>query len=124
VRDFLLLVVISGLRSWRRGSLRYGVEQARIEAWLDAIRLTAASDYDLAVELAAAARLIKGYGDTHARGLRNFERIMAERHRILTISNGAETVARLIKAALADEQGRALDEAIEHIQEPTPLAAE
>jgi indolepyruvate ferredoxin oxidoreductase beta subunit len=119
---FLTLSLIAGMRSWRRGSLRYEVEQARILAWLADICETAAVDYDLAVELAACARLIKGYGDTHARGLGNFKRIMAARRTAGRI--GASDLAGLIRAALADEQGRALDAAIAAIETPTPMAAE
>ena len=47
-------------------------ENGRIEAWLDAIERLRAAHYDLAVELARAQRLIKGYGETHERGWRNF----------------------------------------------------
>ena len=121
---FLTLYLIAGLRSWRRGSLRFGIEQARIEAWLKDIREAAPGDYDLAVELAAAARLIKGYGDTHERGLRNFERVSAMRSRLVGEATGAAIMARLIRAALADEHGKALDEAIATLEEPAPMAAE
>ena len=34
LRGYLLLYAMAGLRRWRRGSLRYSVENARIEAWL------------------------------------------------------------------------------------------
>jgi indolepyruvate ferredoxin oxidoreductase beta subunit len=123
LRDFLLLSWFASLRPGRRGTLRYAKEQARIEAWLTAIRETAPADYDVSVEIAAAARLIKGYGDTHARGLRNFERLMAERGR-LHGSAGAAVMANLNRAALADEAGRALDQALLSLNDPAPLAAE
>jgi indolepyruvate ferredoxin oxidoreductase beta subunit len=123
LRDFLLLSWFASLRPGRRGTLRYANEQARIEAWLTAIRETAPADYDVSVEIAAAARLIKGYGDTHARGLRNFERLMAERGR-LHGGAGAAVMANLIRAALADEAGKALDQAMLALTDPAPLAAE
>jgi indolepyruvate ferredoxin oxidoreductase, beta subunit len=123
VRDFLLLSWFANLRPGRRGTLRYAEEQARIEAWLSAIRETAPAEYDVAVEIAAAARLIKGYGDTHARGLKNFERIMAERSRLHGAA-GAAVMANLIRAALAGEDGKALDTAILSLVDPAPLAAE
>lgn len=123
VRDFLLLSWFAGLRPGRRGTLRYAEEQGRIEAWLQAVRETAPADYDLSVEIAAAARLIKGYGDTHARGLRNFERLMAERGRLHGTA-GAAVMANLIRAALADEAGKALDAAFLSLIDPAPLAAE
>lgn len=124
VRGFLMLSLIASLRGWRRASLRFAVEQARIEAWLRDIRETAPADYDLAVELAAAARLIKGYGDTHERGLRSFDRIAAQRARLVDDPSGAAVMARLIRAALADEQGKALADALATIEEPAPMAAE
>ncbi len=123
VRDFLLLSWFAGLRSGRRGTLRFATEQARIEGWLQAVHETVPADYDLAVELAAAARLIKGYGDTHARGLRNFDRVVAERGRLQGRPQGPAVMANLIRAALADEEGKALDGVLATLNDP-PLAAE
>jgi indolepyruvate ferredoxin oxidoreductase beta subunit len=123
VKDFLLLSFIASWRKGRRGTLRYAQEQARIEAWLQAVKAAAPADYDLAVEIAACARLIKGYGDTHARGLRNFERIMLEWPR-LTGAAGAAVMAKLVRAALADEAGAALETALAELNDPAPLAAE
>ncbi|MFJ1288436.1 DUF6537 domain-containing protein, partial [Acinetobacter baumannii] len=57
LRWFLLLSLLAGWRRWRRGTLRYQVEQARIEDWLALIR---AADADAAIELARCQRLIKG----------------------------------------------------------------
>jgi len=124
VGAFLMLSLLASLRPARRGSLRYGVEQARIEAWLKAVRETAPADYDLAVEVAACARLIKGYGDTHARGLRNFEALMARRAALQGRPAGAAVMANLIKAALADEEGRALARQLEDLDGRPALAAE
>jgi indolepyruvate ferredoxin oxidoreductase beta subunit len=124
VRDFLLLSFLAGLRTGRRGTLRYGREQERIEAWLKVVHETTPADYDLAVELAAAARLIKGYGDTHARGLNNFERVTAQRTRLLGKPQGPAVMANLVRAALADEAGKTLDGVIATLDDPAPLAAE
>ena len=68
---FLMLRLLAGHRRNRRGTLRYARENARIEAWLCAIRDEA--DATLALELIKTQNLIKGYGDTHARGLAKFE---------------------------------------------------
>lgn len=54
-------------------------------------------------------RLIKGYGDTFERGLGNYERIV-ERYRKGNLA--AADIARLREAALADEEGQALDQAL------------
>ena len=48
-------------------------ERGRIEPWLAEIRRQRRLRLRLAVEIAACQRLVKGYSDTHARGLRNFQ---------------------------------------------------
>ena len=87
------------------------VENARIEAWLQAIHATAASDSALAVEIARCQRLVKGYSDTHERGTRHFERLMKAAPQLAGRSDAAATLRRLRDAALADEHGKALDAA-------------
>jgi indolepyruvate ferredoxin oxidoreductase, beta subunit len=105
---FLLLYSVAGLKRWRRGTLRYREENARIEAWLARIERQAASDYALGVELARAQRLIKGYGETHERGWRNFCTVVGELERLAARADGAAILSRLQEAALADEEGHAL----------------
>ena len=73
---FLLLYAIAGLRRFRRTSLRFAVENARIEAWLAEIARVAAPDPALAVEVAQCQRLVKGYSDTHERGWKSFGVLM------------------------------------------------
>jgi indolepyruvate ferredoxin oxidoreductase beta subunit len=106
LRWFLVLRTLAGLRRWRPKSLRFADEQARIETWLGRVRAAATRDNALAIELVRCQRLIKGYGDTFERGLGNFERIMAAE------PQSAEEVSRLCAAALADEGGQRLDEAL------------
>lgn len=106
LRWFLMLSVLASGRRWRRSTLRYQTEQARIEAWLDTVR---SADPDVALELIKCQRLIKGYGDTFERGLHNFTRIV-ERYRAGGLS--ASGIARLREAALADEKGDALQTAL------------
>ena len=112
VRGFVLLYAIASLRPLRRGSLRFGVESARIDAWLARIAATAARDAALALEIARCQKLVRGYGDTHARGWANFERLM----RVLDAGAGrapdAAGLRSLREAALADEDGVALARAI------------
>ena len=109
VRGFLLLYALAGLRRWRRGTWRFREENARIEAWLAAIERLAATRYELAVELARAQRLIKGYGETHERGWRNFSALVAQLERLAARTDGALVLSRLQEAALADEEGLALE---------------
>lgn len=62
----------------------------------------------LAVEVGRLQRLVKGYGDTHERGERNFTVLMALADDLVAREDGAATLARLHDAALADEEGSAL----------------
>jgi indolepyruvate ferredoxin oxidoreductase beta subunit len=101
---FLLLYTLAGLKRWRRGSLRYQVENARIEDWLARIAAAAAINPQLATELAQCQRLVKGYSDTHARGLRNYETLVDAVQRAGARIAPA-TVRELRDAALADEHG-------------------
>jgi len=65
--------------------------------------------YELGVETLACRRLVKGYSDTHARGLSKFERVMAAVPTLAPREDGPEWLGRLKRAALADEMGAALD---------------
>jgi indolepyruvate ferredoxin oxidoreductase, beta subunit len=108
VTGFLMLYTLGGLKRWRRGTLRYQEENARIEQWLTRIESLAATHYALAVELAKAQRLVKGYGETHERGWRNFSALIERIDELAAREDGAEVFARLQVAALADEEGKAL----------------
>ena len=114
---FIPLYLLARLRRFRRGTLRYRVEQERIEAWL--ARIAAGTGrYELAVEIAECQRLIKGYGDTHARGLKSYDTIMQFVDRGAGRADLAAAVRRLRSAALADEEGRALDSALHELEPP------
>ena len=108
ITGFLLLYGIAGLRRWRRSTLRFHEENARIEDWLARIEALASQNYSLAVELARAPRLIKGYGETYERGWRNFSLLLEQLSALTPRADGGARLARLIEAALADEEGVAL----------------
>lgn len=120
VSGFLLLYALSGARRWRRATLRFAEENARLEAWLARIGALAGTHYDLAVELARAQRLIKGYGETHERGWRNFCTLVAQLQCLAERSDGAALLARLQEAALADEEGQALAREVEQLAGAAP----
>jgi len=109
VRGFLLLYLLAGLRRWRRGTLRYRNEHARIDAWLDQVRATAPLSYALAVEVAECPRLVKGYGETRARGTRNFEALMRSLPALAAVPDAAARLRAMREAALADENWAAPD---------------
>jgi indolepyruvate ferredoxin oxidoreductase beta subunit len=112
VSGFLLLYGLSKFKSLRRRSLRFAAEQAALSGWLDHVAENAASNYALALEVARMRGLVKGYGDTHERGRAKYERLTATLPQLRNRDNAAATLADLIKAALADEQGEALQKAI------------
>jgi indolepyruvate ferredoxin oxidoreductase beta subunit len=92
VVGFLLLYVVAGLRRWRPRTLRHAREWDRIGRWLATVRAVAPEDQALAMELLVNQRLIKGYSDTHARGLDKFSRVMDAGVRL----NGLEEVLRTV----------------------------
>jgi len=77
LRWFLALRLVAAGRGWRRSTLRYAEEQARIEQWLARVRDLAGRDRELAVETVRCQRLIKGYGDTFERGMAAFHALLA-----------------------------------------------
>ena len=113
VSGYALLRAIAGLRRWRRGTLRYADEHARIDAWLTAVARHAKIDYALALEIAQCQSLVRGYGETFERGLMNFNRIVTIADRLAGRPDAAPTVARLRRAAAADDHGAALGRELE-----------
>lgn len=109
---FLQLYLIAGLRRWRRKSLRFRRETAQIDRWLATVQELLPSDYALAAEVAECPRLVKGYGDTHALGSRNFESLMKVIPELGKRDNAADILKRLREAALSDDTGKTLDSAL------------
>src|ERR1035437_363905 len=112
---FLQLYGLASLRRFRPGSFRFSREQWRIREWLERIPALAAQDYSLALEVAECSRLIKGYGDTHTLGSGNFEAIIAVLPALGGRSDAAQIVRKLREAALADDTGQRLSEALQEM---------
>src|SRR5262249_53734974 len=106
IGGFLQLFILASLRRWRPKSLRFEREHKNIAQWLARITSVAKEDRALALEVAECARLIKGYGDTHLLGSRNFDAIMNAAPAL-----EAHQIRRLREAALADDTGLKLTEA-------------
>jgi indolepyruvate ferredoxin oxidoreductase beta subunit len=113
---FLMLYALSGFRRFRRSTLRHKTEVAHRDAWLARVREAAPKNYDLAVELETNRRLVKGYSDTHSRGLSKFDRVMTAAERLEGREDAALWVRRLREAALKDEEGAALDGALKTVE--------
>ena len=116
IGGFLLMWTLGRMRWLRRRSLRFHDENALQERWLAAIARAAGDDYGLAVEVAACARLIKGYGSTYHRGRGNFLRILESVVEPMLADgpsgDAAAAVRDAIRAALADADGKQLDETL------------
>ena len=98
ISGFLALRILALMRPLRRLSYRYKIEQAGIDRWLAEI---ARADPALALEIARNARLIKGYGDTHARGQAAFEALQDD----VAAGAGAEAIAAARSRALSNNTG-------------------
>jgi indolepyruvate ferredoxin oxidoreductase, beta subunit len=119
ISGFLMLAAVASLKPLRRRSLRYAAEQAHLSAWLDKVLETSDTNYDLAVELAECLNLVKGYGDTHARGHANYSAILHALPLFAALPDAAATLAELRRAALADDTGAALRSVLDHIRAPS-----
>jgi indolepyruvate ferredoxin oxidoreductase beta subunit len=100
---FLQLYFLAGLRPWRRKSLRFKEEHARIREWLSQVAVVARENYPLALELAECPGIVKGYGDTRQRGRRNFDTVIANLPKLRRMNDGAMRLKKLREAALADD---------------------
>jgi indolepyruvate ferredoxin oxidoreductase beta subunit len=112
---FVMLWVVGGLRRWRRRLLRHAVEVEHLERWYRLALAHVAADYALGVEILECRRLIKGYSDTHARGLSKFDRVLSGLELVRGRDDAADWIRRLREAALKDEQGDMLDGALKTI---------
>jgi indolepyruvate ferredoxin oxidoreductase beta subunit len=65
-----------------------------------------AGNYDLAVEVIRCRRLIKGYSDTHARGLSKFDKVLAAIALVKDRDDAADWARRLREAALEGRRGQ------------------
>lgn len=109
---FLQLYAISSLRRFRRGLLRHKREMEHVEIWLALALRHLPQNYGLARGIVSTRRLIKGYSDTHARGLSKYDRVLSAVPVLANRDDADIWMDRLISIALKDENGTALDGAI------------
>ncbi|MDH2344587.1 indolepyruvate oxidoreductase subunit beta family protein [Bradyrhizobium sp. SSUT77] len=113
---FLALYVVAGLRGMRRRSLRHAVETAHRGQWLKAATEAVGTNYQLGVEILQCRRLVKGYSDTHSRGLSKFDKTLAAIKLVERRDDAADWARRLREAALKDSAGKELDGVIQTIK--------
>jgi indolepyruvate ferredoxin oxidoreductase beta subunit len=122
------LRLLASLRVLRPWGSRYATEQALIEEWLGGIEAATSVSPALGLELARCGQLIKGYGSTNERGKDNLLHIL--RHvcgpaSAVPLAEQAAAVARIRQAALQDEAGQALDQALlQHGAPARPVKAQ
>ncbi len=131
ISGYLRFRALAGLRAIRPFGYRYKEEQKAIESWLALIVQAAKLSPALALEVAECARLIKGYGDTHARGTANYRTIQT---RVIAPAlagkipsqRAADAIASARTAALVDPEGESLAKCLAEIdgQGSFRLAAE
>ncbi|HVF64787.1 MAG TPA: indolepyruvate oxidoreductase subunit beta family protein [Casimicrobiaceae bacterium] len=123
----LALRVLGGLKPMRPYGSRYAAEQRMIERWLSVVAAGVAEDWQLGHEIALCGRLVKGYGATNERGkhdlLHVIEHLAAGGDKTPIQRASAIRNARI--AALADEDGKALDTAlVQSGAPPRPVKAQ
>jgi indolepyruvate ferredoxin oxidoreductase, beta subunit len=126
ISGFLRFLILAKLRRLRPYGHRYKQEQQQIESWLALIHEAARRSPELALEIAECARLIKGYGDTHTRGLANYRAIeervirpaLADQ---IPSGQAADAVASARTAALVDPEGESLARCLAEIDSQAPL---
>lgn len=117
ILGYLLLRMVAELRIIRKKTLRYHIENKRILAWLDLINKCVKINPDLAYEISVCPRLIKGYGNTHERGINRFSRIMAFIEKNQDQNNVNIKVAELRQAALLSSGGAEFNESLQNYNE-------
>ncbi|WP_291137739.1 indolepyruvate oxidoreductase subunit beta family protein [Hydrogenophaga sp.] len=112
VWGFLMLRTLAWLRPLRPRSLRYAQEDAAQYSWLEAmVRLMPVAPR-LAASVAGLPQVLKGYGETQARGRQNHARLWAEHvapalAHLNAIDDGAAALAfeQALRSTLADPEG-------------------
>lgn len=109
ITGFMMLRTLCFMKPKRRKFLRHKYEKAHLETLQQAAKRALSDDYALAVEVLSCQRLIKGYSDTHARGLSKFGRVLSALPMLKGHDDAAEWIRRLRELALKDEDGSGLD---------------
>jgi indolepyruvate ferredoxin oxidoreductase beta subunit len=120
ISGYLRFLLLAKLRRFRPFGYRYAQEQIQIDSWLGLIREAARHSAELGLEVAECARLIKGYGDTYARGLSNYRTVEARLIRPalagkIPLARAADALASARTAALVDPEGESLAKCLAEI---------
>jgi indolepyruvate ferredoxin oxidoreductase alpha subunit len=121
VTGYLRFLMLKKLRWMRPHGYRFKQEQTQIEAWLKLIAEAAKKSGALALEIVECARLIKGYGDTHTRGLANYRSIESRVIQpalagAIPLERAVDATASARTAALVDPEGESLAKCLAGIE--------
>lgn len=115
ISGFLALRFLASLKWLRKRGSRFAQEQAMIERWLAGVERGTRTHWQLGHEIAQCGRLIKGYGTTNERGKENLLHVLdhlATAASFEADAARAEAICAVRVAALADDAGKALDQAL------------
>lgn len=115
---FIRLRALAAMKRWRHRSLRHAEEMDWLALWLGHVEAALDRAPEAAIEIVETARLVRGYGSTYKRGLRNWRLIESE---IVAPCLDGRYPARLLGdavlqarlAALKDPEGTALDQVVD-----------
>ena len=131
VFGMLSLRVLASLKWLRVRGSRFAHEQAMIDQWLDAVIAGTQTHWALGHELAQCGRLIKGYGATNERAKENLLHIInhlaktGPHESSSALETRGKAIAAARAAALSDEAGKALDQAlVQHGAPARPVKAQ
>lgn len=128
VFGMLSLRLLANLKWLRVRGSRYATEQALIEQWLAGVVRGTQTHWQLGHEIALCGRLIKGYGSTNERGKDNLMHVLEHLATGASFASHelrAAAIAQAREAALLDEAGKALDQALVQHGAPTlPVKAQ
>lgn len=124
---FVALRFVASLRWLRPRGTRFAQEQEMIERWLGGIIHGVGASWQVGFEVAACARLIKGYGTTNERGKENLLHVL--NHLMDIDFESARARAAAIRSAresaMSDDTGKALDQALANAGAPArPVKAQ
>lgn len=122
---YLMLRFLARLRPLRPRSLRYTQEHEAMAAWLAAMQQVLPLAPGFALALAGLPQVLKGYGDTQARGRLNYARLWAMQVAPVLagdtdIDSAAAHLGAALKSTLADPEGK-LNQA--HVAAPRAAAS-
>ena len=109
ITGFMMLRALCFMKSRRRKLLRHENERAHLERLEQAVEQALPNDYALTIEIFSCQRLIKGYSDTHTRGLSKFEKVLSALPMLEARVDAADWIRRLRELALKDEDGSGLE---------------